>query len=97
MATKSKKKAKSHYAQKFPWQAIVELGVGVYCIFGLLEYIGAQKFIIGPFLALYSVGFLSVGVLSFMHFVSNLVEMHKARIEAKKKSAKISTEEVTVL
>ena len=80
----SKKKAKSHYAQKFPWQAVIELGVGVYCIFGLLEYIGAQKFIIGPFLALYAVGFLSVGVLSFMHYISNLIEMHKVRKEARK-------------
>ena len=79
----SKKKAKSHYAQKFPWQAVVELGVGVYCIFGLLEYIGAQKFIIGPFLALYSVGFLSVSVLSFMHYIGNLFEMHKARAAEK--------------
>ncbi len=55
--------------------------MGVYCIFGLLEYIGAQKFIIGPFLALYAVGFLSVGVLSFMHFISNLFEIHKVRKE----------------
>ena len=77
----SKKKAKSHYAQKFPWMAVLELGVGVYCIFGLLEYIGAQKFIIGPFLALYAVGFLSVGVLSFMHFIGNIIEVHKARKE----------------
>ena len=74
-----KKKATSHYKQKFPWQAILELGVGVYCIFGMLEYIGAQKFIIGPFLALYSIGFLSVGVLSFMHYISNILEVHKAR------------------
>ena len=82
----SKKKAKSHYAQKFPWMAVLELGVGVYCIFGLLEYIGAQKFIIGPFLALYAVGFLSVGVLSFMHFIGNLIEMHKVHKEEKKKA-----------
>ena len=75
----SKKKAKSHYAQKFPWQAVIELGVGVYCIFGLLEYIGAQKFIIGPFLALYAVGFLSVSVLSFMHYIGNIIEMHRAK------------------
>lgn len=75
----SKKKATSHYRQKFPWQALIELGVGAYCIFGMLEYIGAQKFIIGPFLALYSIGFLSVGVLSFMHYLGNLVEVHKAK------------------
>ena len=88
----SKKKAKSHYAQKFPWQAILELGVGVYCIFGLLEYIGAQKFIIGPFLALYSVGFLSVSVLSFMHYIGNLFEMHRARAaeKAAAKAAKVA-------
>ena len=79
----SKKKAKSHYAQKFPWMAMLELLVGVYCIFGLLEYIGAQKFIIGPFLALYSVGFLSVSVLSFMHYIGNIIEMHKARAAEK--------------
>jgi hypothetical protein len=52
-----------------------------------LEYIGAQKFIIGPFLALYSVGFLSVSVLSFMHYIGNLFEMHKARA-AEKAAAK---------
>ena len=67
----------SSYAQKFPIIATLELIVGAYCIFGLLEYIGAQKFIIGPFLALYSVGFLSVGVLSFMHYFSNLMEVQR--------------------
>ncbi|MBR2273092.1 MAG: glycosyl transferase family 2, partial [Fibrobacter sp.] len=92
----SKKKAKSHYAQKFPWQAVIELGVGVYCIFGLLEYIGAQKFIIGPFLALYSVGFLSVSVLSFMHYIGNIFEMHKARA-AEKAAAKAAGKTANVL
>ena len=58
--------------------ALLELIVGVYCIFGLLEYINASKWIIGPFLALYAIGFLSVSVLSFMHYISNLFEIHKA-------------------
>ena len=74
----AKKKAKSHYAQKFPWMALLELIVGVYCIFGLLEYINASKYIIGPFLALYAIGFLSVSVLSFMHYISNIFEVRKA-------------------
>ncbi|NLG39301.1 MAG: hypothetical protein GX545_05200, partial [Fibrobacter sp.] len=69
----------SSYAQKFPIIASLELLVGGYCIFGLLEYIGAQKFIIGPFLALYAIGFLSVGVLSFMHYFTNLIEVHRDR------------------
>ena len=75
-----KKGAKSltHYAQKFPVIATLELIVGCYCIFGLLEYIGAQKLIIGPFLALYAVGFLAVGVLSFMQYFGNVIELHRA-------------------
>ncbi len=72
-------KALSHYKQKFPWLAVMELCVGVYCIYGLLAYIGAQKFIIGPFIGLYAIGFLMVGVLSFMHYVSNIIEMHKEK------------------
>lgn len=65
-------KVKSRFGQKFPVIALLELMVGSYCIFGLLEYLDAQKFLIGPFLALYAVGFLAVGTLSFMHYLSNL-------------------------
>lgn len=65
-------KVKSRFGQKFPVIAMIELMVGAYCIFGLLEYIDARKFLIGPFLALYAVGFLAVGVLSLMHYLSNL-------------------------
>ena len=72
-------KSISHYAQKFPVIAAIELLVGCYCVVGLLAYIGAQKFIIGPFLALYAVGFLAVGVLSFMQYFENLIEAHRAR------------------
>lgn len=72
-------KSLSHYAQKFPFLAVVEIAVGAYCVFGLLAYIGAQKFIIGPFLALYAIGFLMVGILSFLHYISNIVEMHREK------------------
>ena len=75
-------KSLSHYAQKFPLLALIEILIGVYCIFGLLEYIGAQKFIIGPFIGLYAIGFLMVGVLSFMHYLSNIFEMRRLRREA---------------
>lgn len=67
----------SVYSQKFPFEAVLEIFVGLYCFFGLLEYIGAQKFIIGPFLALYAVGFLSVGVLSLMHYISNVLDAYR--------------------
>ena len=60
------------FKQKFPTIAFIELFVGVYCVFGLLEYIDARIFLIGPFLALYAVGFLAVGVLSMLHYLGNL-------------------------
>jgi len=67
-------KSLSAYGQAFPFLAVVEMLVGVLCVWGLLEYIDVRKFIIGPFLALYAVGFLAVGVLSLMHYQSNLME-----------------------
>jgi len=60
------------FKQKFPKIALIELSVGVYCIFGLMQYIDARVYLIGPFLALYAVGFLAVGVLSMLHFASNI-------------------------
>jgi len=60
------------FKQKFPKIAFVELFVGVYCVFGLLQYIDARVYLIGPFLALYAIGFLAVGVLSVLHFIGNI-------------------------
>jgi len=60
------------FKQKFPAIAFFELSCGIYCVFGLMEYIDARIFLIGPFLALYAVGFLSVGVLSMVHYINNL-------------------------
>ena len=67
----------SHFRQKFPFLALLEIAVGVYCVLGLITYIGAQKFIIGPFLALYAVGFLAVGALSFIQYFQNLIDAKK--------------------
>jgi len=60
------------FKQKFPKVALMELFVGVYCVFGLMQYIDARIYLIGPFLALYAVGFLAVGVLSMLHFLGNI-------------------------
>jgi cellulose synthase/poly-beta-1,6-N-acetylglucosamine synthase-like glycosyltransferase len=59
------------FRQKFPRVALAELLIGIYCIFGLLEYIDARVFLIGPFLALYAVGFLAIGTLSILHYIGN--------------------------
>ncbi|HSQ41752.1 MAG TPA: glycosyltransferase [Fibrobacteraceae bacterium] len=68
-------KSLSMYSQGFPFLAVLEMGVGVYCVAGLLQYIDARKYLVGPFLALYAVGFLAVVVLSFMHYQANLAEI----------------------
>jgi cellulose synthase/poly-beta-1,6-N-acetylglucosamine synthase-like glycosyltransferase len=60
------------FKQKFPAIALSEIFIGIYCVFGLLEYIDARIFLIGPFLALYAVGFLAVGTLSLLHYMNNL-------------------------
>ena len=75
-------KSVSSYGQKFPVLAIIEMAVGAYCVWGLLEYIDARNYLIGPFLALYAIGFLSVGVLSFMHYISSLAHSWRRPSEA---------------
>lgn len=49
------------YKVKFPWMVIVELVLGVYCSITLLTYLGLSKIIVGPFIAVYALGFLCVG------------------------------------
>jgi len=58
--------------QKFPKITFLELFTGVYCIFGLLKYIDARVYLIGPFLALYAIGFLAVGILSIIHYFGEM-------------------------
>jgi len=52
------------YRIHLPWTSVVEIGVGVYCLFSLHIYLGAAKYLIGPFLAIYAAGFLFVGFLT---------------------------------
>lgn len=66
------------YAQKFPFLAVLEMGVGAYCVMGLLQYIDANKYLVGPFLALYAIGFLAVGTLSFLHYLGSIADSWKA-------------------
>ena len=43
-----------------------ELGLGAYCALSLFFYLQAQNYLIGPFLALYMVGFLFIGLGGFI-------------------------------
>jgi len=44
-----------------------ELGLGIYCVLSFVMYIVAQKYLIGPFLFIYSCGFVSVSLFGFLH------------------------------
>ena len=52
------------YALKCPWTAGLELCLGIYCMASLWVYLSSGKYLIGPFLAIYAAGFLTVGLLS---------------------------------
>jgi hypothetical protein len=57
------------YRSKFPYAAAMELGLAVYCFFGFLNYTTAHKYLVGPFLGLYAIGFLVVGSMSLFHYL----------------------------
>jgi len=56
-----------NYSVRLPALAIFEITLGLYCSYSLTIYWSAGKYLVGPFLALYSAGFLAVGVLTLMH------------------------------
>ena len=55
------------YTVRYPWTAMVEIALGVYCLVSLLAYLWAGNYLIGPFLAIYTAGFLSTGLLTVKH------------------------------
>jgi len=56
-----------HYVVRLPALAFFEIGLGLYCSYSLTVYWSAGKYLVGPFLALYAAGFLSVGLLTLAH------------------------------
>lgn len=54
------------YKVKFPWMVILELALGIYCAGTLLSYLGLSKILLGPFIAIYALGFLSVGTCTLL-------------------------------
>jgi hypothetical protein len=57
------------YHSKFPYAAAIELLLSAYCFTGFLHYTIAQKYLVGPFLGLYAIGFLVVGCMSMFHYL----------------------------
>ena len=60
------------YKSKFPFASVIEFAIGVYCFFGFLMYTRAEKYLVGPFLGLYAVGFCVVGYMSLAHYLKKL-------------------------
>ncbi|MFC1586432.1 glycosyltransferase [Fibrobacterota bacterium] len=56
-----------NYKTKLPIGSMVEIFLGLYCFASLIIYFGSRKYIVGPFLGLYSVGFTIVGIISIYH------------------------------
>ena len=55
------------YKIAVPRSALVEIFVGIYCVFSLKYYLSAGKYLVGPFLAIYAAGFLFIGLLTVFH------------------------------
>ena len=56
------------YHLPFPVIAFGELMLAIYCGISLWKYVQVQKYLVGPFLALYAMGFLAVAIMSFRHY-----------------------------
>ena len=55
------------YRVALPGAALAEMAMGAYCLVSLLTYLHEAKYLVGPFLAVYTLGFTSVGWLSLLH------------------------------
>ena len=58
------------YSVKIPWVTFFELAAGLYCLVAFCFYLRAGKYLVGPFLGIYCVGFLFVGILTLIHTFS---------------------------
>jgi hypothetical protein len=55
-----------HYALAFSPLALVELSLGLWCAAAFGVYLAAGKYLVGPFLAVYTAGFLFVGFMTLV-------------------------------
>lgn len=55
------------YRDRFSWMALGELFLSAYSAIGVYLFLSRGRFLIGPFLVLYTLGFAYVGVLTLMH------------------------------
>lgn len=52
------------YRSKVGWLPLLEVALGIYCFSSLFVYMQSGKYLVGPFLLIYALGFLFVGLRS---------------------------------
>ena len=57
---------KKSYRTKANWFPALELLMGAYCAFSFSHYLQAGKYLVGPFLLIYPLGFLMIGYCSLL-------------------------------
>lgn len=55
------------YKVSLPWLPVFEILMGLYCLYSIPFYFESQKYMVGPFLLIYAIGFLYVGIVSLKH------------------------------
>ncbi len=56
-----------NYKADIPVSALIEIALGCYCTISFFAYMAYGKYLIGPFLAIYAIGFLFTGLLTVAH------------------------------
>jgi hypothetical protein len=55
------------YRDRFSWMVFGELFLSAYSAIGVYLFLSRGRFLIGPFLVLYTLGFAYVGILTLLH------------------------------
>lgn len=58
---------KKTYLVRLPVSSLSEIALGLYCLFSFFHYLDHGKYLVGPFLAVYALGFLFTGFLTVCH------------------------------
>jgi hypothetical protein len=59
-------KQQKKYKTKLPISGILEVLLGLYCAFSFHMYLLDERFVVGPFIAIYAAGFLFTGILTLL-------------------------------
>ena len=62
-------KPKKNYQSSWNLIFVLEILIGLWCILGMVFYFRSNLYIVGHFLLLYALGFLSIGILSWWHHI----------------------------